>query len=135
MVGGSEHKVVLDESGFRGYDKSRVSTEFPIRRNFLLGLDNWMVITYGAVYATCAIKALSASDQAWVRWAKKGNSVFAYIDAVGSVEFIVSSNLVNDKKATIFGGAAITATRNGDKISMTIPTPRVPGPTVIEFSH
>ena len=112
------------------------SGEIPeIQKKVLMGLGDWMAINSGAVYATRAIKEIPATDTPWVRWAKKGNSVFAYIDAVGNVEFSAPASLVNDKKATIFGGAAITATRNGDKISMTIPTPKVPGPTVIEFSH
>jgi alpha-L-fucosidase len=112
------------------------SGEIPeIQRKVLMGLGDWMAINSGAVYATRAIKEITATDTPWVRWAKKGNSVFAYIDAVGDVEFTAPANLVNEKKATIFGGAAITATRNGDKISMTIPAPKVPGPTVVEFSH
>lgn len=112
------------------------SGEIPeIQKKVLMGLGDWMAINSGAVYATRAIKEIPATDTPWVRWAKKGNSVFAYIDAVGKVEFSAPASLVNDKKATIFGGAAITATRNGDKISMTIPAPKVPGPTVIEFSH
>ena len=112
------------------------SGEIPeIQKKVLMGLGDWMAINSGAVYATRAIKEIPATDTPWVRWAKKGNLVFAYIDAVGNVEFSAPASLVNDKKATIFGGAAITATRNGDKISMTIPTPKVPGPTVIEFSH
>jgi alpha-L-fucosidase len=112
------------------------SGEIPeIQKKVLMGLGDWMAINSGAVYATRAIKEIPATDTPWVRWAKKGNSVFAYIDAVGNVQFSAPASLVNDKKVTIFGGAAITATRNGDKISMTIPTPKVPGPTVIEFSH
>ena len=112
------------------------SGEIPeIQKKVLLGLGDWMAINSGAVYATRAIKEIPATDTPWVRWAKKGNSVFAYIDAVGNVEFSAPASLVNDRKATIFGGAAITATRNGDKISMTIPAPKVPGPTVVEFSH
>ena len=112
------------------------SGEIPeIQKKVLMGLGDWMAINSGAVYATRAIKEIPATDTPWVRWAKKGNSVFAYIDAVGNVEFSAPASLVNDKKAIIFGGAAITATRNGDKISMTIPAPKVPGPTVIEFSH
>ena len=112
------------------------SGEIPeIQKKVLMGLGDWMAINSGAVYATRAIKEIPATDTPWVRWAKKGNSVFAYIDAAGNVEFSAPASLVNDKKATIFGGAAISATRNGDKISMTIPTPKVPGPTVIEFSH
>jgi len=112
------------------------SGEIPdIQKKVLMGLGDWMAINSGAVYATRAIKEIPASDTPWVRWAKKGNSVFAYIDTEGSVEFSAPASLVNDKKATIFGGASITATRNGDKVSMTIPTPKVPGPTVIEFSH
>ncbi len=112
------------------------SGEIPeIQKKVLMGLGDWMAINSGAVYATRAIKEIPATDAPWVRWAKKGNSVFAYIDAIGNVEFSAPASLVNDKKATIFGGAAITATRNGDKISMTIPAPKVPGPTVIEFSH
>ena len=112
------------------------SGEIPeIQKKVLMGLGDWMAINSGAVYATRAIKEIPATDTPWVRWAKKGNSVFAYIDAVGNVEFSAPASLVNDKKATIFGGSAITATRNGDKISMTIPAPKVPGPTVIEFSH
>ena len=106
-----------------------------IQKKVLMGVGDWMAINSGAVYATRAIKEIPATDTPWVRWAKKGNSVFAYIDAVGNIEFSAPASLVNDKKATIFGGAAITATRNGDKISMTIPAPKVPGPTVIEFSH
>ena len=112
------------------------SGEIPeIQKKVLMGLGDWMAINSGAVYATRAIKEIPATDTPWVRWAKKGNSVFAYIDAVGNVEFSAPASLVNDTKATIFGGAAITATRNGDKISMTIPAPKVPGPTVVEFSH
>ena len=112
------------------------SGEIPeIQKKVLMGLGDWMAINSGAVYATRAIKEIPATDTPWVRWAKKGNSVFAYIDAVGNVEVSAPASLVNDKKATIFGGAAITATRNGDKISMTIPAPKVPGPTVVEFSH
>ena len=112
------------------------SGEIPeIQKKVLMGLGDWMAINSGAVYATRAIKEIPATDTPWVRWAKKGNSVFAYIDAVGKVEFSAPASLVNDKKATIFGGAAISATRNGDKISMTISAPKVPGPTVIEFSH
>ena len=112
------------------------SGEIPeIQKKVLMGLGDWMAINSGAVYATRAIKEIPATDTPWVRWAKKGNSVFAYIDAVGNVEFSAPASLVNDKKATIFGGAAITATRNSDKISMTIPAPKVPGPTVVEFSH
>ena len=112
------------------------SGEIPeIQKKVLMGLGDWMAINSGAVYATRAIKEIPATDTPWVRWAKKDNSVFAYIDAVGNVEFSAPASLVNDKKARIFGGAAITVTRNGDKISMTIPAPKVPGPTVIEFSH
>jgi len=112
------------------------SGEIPeIQKKVLMGLGDWMAINSGAVYATRAIKEIPATDTPWVRWAKKGNSVFAYIDAVGNVEFSAPASLVNEKKATIFGGSAITATRNGDNISMTISAPKVPGPTVIEFSH
>lgn len=112
------------------------SGEIPeIQKKVLMGLGDWMAINSGAVYATRAIKEIPATDTPWVRWAKKGNSVVAYIDAVGDVEFSAPANLVNEKKATIVGGAAITATRNSDKISMTIPAPKVPGPTVVEFSH
>ena len=112
------------------------SGEIPeIQKKVLMGLGDWMAINSGAVYATRAIKEIPATDTPWVRWAMKGNSVFAYIDAVGNVEFSAPASLVNEKKATIFGGSAITATRNGDKISMTISAPKVPGPTVIEFSH
>ena len=114
----------------------KASGEIPeIQKKVLMGLGDWMAINSGAVYATRAISALPASDAPWVRWVKKGNSVFAYIDAVGEVEFNAPSSLVNEKKATIFGGAAITVTRNGDKVSMTIPTPRMTGPTVIEFTQ
>jgi len=112
------------------------SGEIPeIQKKVLMGLGDWMAINSGAVYATRAIKEIPATDTPWVRWAKKGNSVFAYIDAVGNVAFSAPASLVNEKKATIFGGSAITATRDGDKISMTISAPKVPGPTVIEFSH
>jgi len=112
------------------------SGEIPeIQKKVLMGLGDWMAINSGAVYATRAIKEIPATDTPWVRWAMKGNSVFAYIDAVGNVEFSAPASLVNEKKATIFGGSAITATRNGDKISMTISAPKVPGPTVIEYSH
>ena len=66
-----------------------------------MGLGDWMAINSGAVYATRAIKEIPATDTPWVRWAKKGNSVFAYIDAVGNVEFSAPASLVNDKKATM----------------------------------
>ncbi|MDA3018137.1 MAG: hypothetical protein O3A17_01285 [Actinomycetota bacterium] len=41
---------------------------------------------------------------------------------------------IDIKSATVLGGEAIAVTRNGSKISMTVATPRVEGPTVVAFN-
>jgi alpha-L-fucosidase len=111
------------------------SGEIPeIQKKVLMGLGDWMAINSEGVYATRAISDIAPSDTPWVRWAKKGDRIFAYVDAVGAVEIEVPEKVSNLSTTRILGGGAIEVKRSGNKISMTVPTPKVAGPTVIEFS-
>ena len=111
------------------------SGEIPeIQKKVLMGLGDWMAINSEGVYATRAIADIAPSDTPWVRWAKKGDRIFAYVDAVGAVEIEVPEKVSNLSTTRVLGGGAIEVKRSGNKISMTVPTPKVAGPTVIEFS-
>jgi alpha-L-fucosidase len=112
------------------------SGEIPeIQKKVLLGLGDWMAINSSAVYGTRAISELKPSDQPWLRWVKNSDSIFAYIDAVGAVEFDAPASLIDETSSTIVGGSTLSATRRGNKVSMTIPAPKVLGPSVVEFSQ
>lgn len=111
------------------------SGEIPeIQKKVLMGLGDWMAINSEGVYATRAVADIAPSDTPWVRWAKKGDRIFAYVDAVGAVEIEVPEKVSNLSTTRILGGGSIEVKRAGNKISMTVPAPRVAGPTVIEFS-
>ena len=112
------------------------SGEIPeIQKKVLMGLGDWMAINSEGVYATRAVADIAPSDTPWVRWAKKGDRIFAYVDAVGAVEIEVPEKVSNLSTTRILGGGSIEVKRSGNKISMTVPAPKVAGPTVIEFSH
>ena len=111
------------------------SGEIPeIQKKVLMGLGDWMAINSEGVYATRAVADIAPSDTPWVRWAKKGDRIFAYVDAVGAVEIEVPEKVSNLSTTRILGGGSIEVKRSGNKISMTVPAPKVAGPTVIEFS-
>ena len=111
------------------------SGEIPeIQKKVLMGLGDWMAINSEGVYATRAVADIAPSDTPWVRWAKKGDRIFAYVDAVGAVEIEVPEKVSNLSTTRILGGGSIEVKIAGNKISMTVPAPRVAGPTVIEFS-
>jgi hypothetical protein len=93
-----------------------------------------MAINSEGVYATRAVADIAPSDTPWVRWAKKGDQIFAYIDAVGAVEIEVPEKVSNLSTTRILGGGAIDVKKAGNKISMIVPAPKVAGPTVVEFS-
>jgi alpha-L-fucosidase len=112
------------------------SGEIPeIQKKVLMGLGDWMAINSEGVYGTRAVADIAPSDTPWVRWAKKGDRIFAYVDAVGAVEIEVPEKVSNLSTTRILGGGSIEVKRSGNKISMTVPAPKVAGPTVIEFSH
>lgn len=111
------------------------SGEIPeIQKKVLMGLGDWMAINSEGVYATRAVADIAPSDTPWVRWTKKGDLIFAYVDAVGAVEIEVPERVTKLKNTRILGGGAIEVKSTGNKISMTVPAPKVAGPTVIEFS-
>ena len=111
------------------------SGEIPeIQKKVLMGLGDWMAINSEGVYATRAVADIAPSDTPWVRWAKKGDRIFAYIDAVGAVEIEVPEKVSNLNTTRILGGGAIDVKKAGNKISMIVPAPKVAGPTVVEFS-
>lgn len=110
------------------------SGEIPeIQKKVLIGLGDWMAKNSQAVYGTRKISTLTPSDTPWVRWAQKGTSTFAYIDAHGPVELTAPAGALDESRAEIVGGSSIAVTRANEKISMTIPAPTIVGPTVIEF--
>ncbi len=112
------------------------SGEIPeIQKKVLMGLGDWMAINSEGVYGTRADAEIAPSDTPWVRWAKKGDRIFAYVDAVGAVEIEVPEKVSNLSTTRILGGGSIEVKRSGNKISMTVPAPKVAGPTVIEFSQ
>ncbi len=111
------------------------SGEIPeIQKKVLMGLGDWMAINSEGVYATRAVADIAPSDTPWVRWAKKGERIFAYVDAVGAIEIEVPEWIRKLTNTRILGGGAIEVKSAGNKISMTVPAPKVAGPTVIEFS-
>jgi len=111
------------------------SGEIPeIQKKVLMGLGDWMAINNEGVYATRAVADIAPSDTPWVRWVKKGDLIFAYIDAVGAIEIEVPERVTKLGKARILGGNSIDVKSVANKISMTIPAPKVVGPTVVEFS-
>jgi alpha-L-fucosidase len=111
------------------------SGEIPeIQKKVLMGLGDWMAINSEGVYATRAVADIAPSDTPWVRWAKKGERIFAYVDAVGAIEIEVPERVRKLTNTQILGGGAIEVKSAGNKISMTVPAPKVAGPTVIEFS-
>ena len=108
------------------------SGEIPeIQKKVLMGLGDWMAINSEGVYATRAVADIAPSDTPWVRWAKKGDRIFAYIDAVGAVEIEVPEKVSNLNTTRILGGGAIDVKKAGNKISMIVPAPKVAGPTVV----
>jgi alpha-L-fucosidase len=111
------------------------SGEIPeIQKKVLMGLGDWMAINNEGVYGTRQVADIAPSDTPWVRWVKKGERIFAYIDAVGAIEIEVPERVKKLSKTRILGGSAIEVKSTGYKISMTVPAPKVAGPTVIEFS-
>lgn len=104
-----------------------------IQRKVLTGLGDWMAINSAAVYGTRAMKSLTPSDEPWIRWATKENKVYCYVDSIGSLECTADASIIHESSARIFSSGPINVTRNGDRFSMTIPQPKVIGPTVIEF--
>lgn len=105
-----------------------------LQRKVLQGLGDWMKVNGEAVYGTRVLPGTTPSSDPWIRWAMKGQSIFAYVDATGTVEFDAPAAIVSAESAKTISGQSITATRNGEKISITLPAPSVPGPTVIEFA-
>ena len=116
------------------------SGEIPeIQEKVLRGLGDWMKVNSEAIYGTRPIKGLTSSDTPWVRWTSKGNSIFAHIDAVGTINFQDTNNLLdlNQKQAgsaKILGAGEISIIKNGDVLTFEIPNSNVVGPNVIEFT-
>jgi alpha-L-fucosidase len=110
------------------------SGEIPdIQKKVLRGLGDWMAVNSEAVYGTRAIKNAQPSETPWVRWVSKAESIYCYIDAVGSVEFVAGTDSIDVATAKIVGSGSIPVSRNGERISLTVPQPKVVGPTVIEW--
>lgn len=110
------------------------SGEIPdIQKKVLRGLGDWMAVNSEAVYGTRAIKNAQPSETPWVRWVSKAESIYCYIDAVGSVEFVAGTDSIDVTTAKIVGSGSIPVSRNGERISLTVPRPKVVGPTVIEW--
>jgi alpha-L-fucosidase len=92
-----------------------------------------MAVNSEAVYGTSAILTAKPSDSPWVRWVSKAENIYCYIDAVGSVEVVADTDSFDVATAKIVGSGSIPVSRNGEKISLTVPQPKVVGPAVIEL--
>lgn len=104
------------------------------QRKVLEGIGAWLVINKEAIYASRVARDLQSSETPWVRWTAKGKKRYAIIDALGLVEFDAPESAIDIKSATVLGDGEIAVTRNGTKISMTIASPKVEGPTVVAFN-
>lgn len=104
------------------------------QRRVLEGIGAWIAINKEAIYASRVAEDVKPSDLPWVRWTGNCRKRYAIIDASGTVEFDAPERVLDIKSATLLGGGAIVVTRNGSAISMTVPTPKVEGPTVVVFN-
>lgn len=116
------------------------SGEIPeIQEKVLRGLGNWMQVNSEGIYGTRPIKELASSDEPWVRWTSKGKKIFALIDEVGNIKLKDPKNLLMADKnsslsAKILGAGEISAIKDGELITLEIPTSKIIGPTVVQFS-
>lgn len=104
------------------------------QRKVLEGIGKWMEVNSEAIYATVVADDAEPSDKPWVRWTAKGNKRFAIIDAKGPIEFAAINGATYERSAIVLGGGAIPFTSMGGKIAMTLPTTKIDGPLVVEFS-
>jgi alpha-L-fucosidase len=99
----------------------------------LEGVGAWLSTNGDAIYGTEEAAEVKGADATWIRWTSKGAKRFAIIDGVGEVT-ISAPESIDESSAQILGGGAISISRSGDLLSLTIPKPTVDGPTVISFN-
>jgi alpha-L-fucosidase len=105
----------------------------PFQVKVLEGVGSWLAVNGEAIYATVKAGELTSSDSPWVRWTAKSNKRYAIIDAIGGIKFSAPAS-IDEGSAHVLGGSAISVTRSGSELSVTIPAPAVDGPTVIAFN-
>jgi alpha-L-fucosidase len=105
------------------------------QRKVLKGIGAWLNVNKSAIYSSRPADDVNPSDSPWVRWTANSKKRYAIVDATGSVEFDAPESAVDIKSATVLGGGPIAVTRSGSKISMTIATPKIEGPTVVAFNQ
>jgi alpha-L-fucosidase len=104
------------------------------QRKVLEGIGNWLEVNKEAIYGSTVAEDLKHSDAPWVRWTANASKRYAIIDATGTVEFDAPSGAIDEKSARLLGGESISVSRNGEKLKVTIPAPKIEGPSVISFN-
>ena len=109
------------------------SGEIPeLQQKVLRDLGDWMKINSRAIYGSHAAPELAPSDSPWIRWTNVGNSLFAHIQAKGSVTFKAPAHIIDDASAKTMDGKRVEISRSGDQITLNVEP--LSGPiAVIEF--
>lgn len=102
------------------------------QRQVLEGVGDWLNINGDAIYGTRSALDCQSSDSPWVRWTAKGDSRYAIIEAQGRVNLEIPQK-ISASHASLPGGGTIPIQREGSSVTLEIPAPKVPGPSVIEF--
>jgi alpha-L-fucosidase len=109
------------------------SGEIPaIQRKILEGTADWMAVNGEAIHGSRAVAGLKPSDSPWARYTQKGDSIFAFVKGSGAVNLNLPAALVRDDSAKLLGGQAVSASRSGDQLSVTLASDTAL-PQVIEF--
>ncbi|HEY4898310.1 MAG TPA: alpha-L-fucosidase [Candidatus Nanopelagicaceae bacterium] len=101
------------------------------QRQVLEGMGNWLSVNGEAIYGSSVAKNMKSTNEPWIRWTQKDKNIYAIIESSGNIEFEASG--IAEGTARILGGPTLHATRSGSKISVSLETPKAPGPTVIAF--
>jgi alpha-L-fucosidase len=111
-----------------------------IQKQVLQGMGDWMALNSEAIYGTEKVSALKATNPedgaSWVRFTAKANSIFAHVSGSGETRIRIPAGMVNDSSAKLLSDKqALTVTRSGDELVVSLPETKVRGPQVIEFDR
>lgn len=111
-----------------------------IQKQVLQGMGDWMALNSEAIYGTEKVSALKATNPedgaSWVRFTAKANSIFAHVSGSGETRIRIPAGIIKDSSAKLLSDKqALTVTRSGDELVVSLPETKVRGPQVIEFDR
>ena len=103
-----------------------------LQRRTLEHLGAWNAVNGEAIFGSRTLDAVP-SDEPWVRWTRTGDLANAFVDAGGAVTFAAPSG-VDAASARLADGTPVDTHRDGSTLTVTLPTPKIAGPTLIRFA-